>query len=376
MSQSPYHYLCSALLMTLLPFLAPLSAVPVSIDNPSFEADLLCDGCLSHTITDWGTSPGGGDGVLNPTTSQYPAGVIPDGDNIAYVNLPGNSVRQILLEVLEADRTYTLEVEVGHRLDESFAGYQVQLRAGGDVLAEDDSTLSPAPGEFLTATIIYESTLEDPQLDQPLEIWLLSPGVQANYDNVRLDKRVAVEKVPVKNPSFEADVLCDGCLAITITDWATSPGGGDGVLNPTTSQYPAGAVPDGDNIAYVNLPGNSVRQVLSAVLEAGRRYTLEVEVGHRLDESFAGYRMQLRAGGVVLAEDDSTQSPAPGEFVTARVTYYASPSDPQLGQPLEIWLRSPGVQANFDQVCLFVTTSIFSDGFESGDTSAWSMTLP
>ncbi len=371
MSESTRHISSATILflLTLLISREPSSAVPIAIDNPSFEADLLCDGCSASSITDWTTSAGGGDGILNPSTSHYPGGLAPDGDNVAYVNLTGNSVRQVLSEVLEADRTYTLEVEVGHRLDESFAGYKVQLRAGGVVLAEDDSTLSPAPGEFVTARVIYAST--NTQIGQPLEISLLSPGVQANFDDVRLDM-----KVSVNNPSFETDLLCDGCNASSITDWDTSAGGGDGILNPSAAQYPGGTAPDGENVAYVNLTGNSVSQVLSAVLEEGRCYTLEVEVGNRLDESFAGYRIQLRAGGVVLAEDNSSQAPAPGEFVTASVTYNSLPADPQLGQPLEIWLLSPGVQANFDQVCLQVTTPIFKDGFESGDTSLWSSTTP
>ncbi|MCP3959178.1 MAG: hypothetical protein GY719_15115 [bacterium] len=359
------------ILFISFPYLAPLGAEQVPIGNPSFEADALCEGCNAISITGWATSPGGGDGVFNPTAAQYPGGVVPDGENVAYVNLSGNSVRQILTAVLEADRRYTLRVEVGNRLDEAFAGYRVQLRAGGVVLAEDNSSLTPAPGEFVTSTVTYDATAFDPQLGQPLEIWLLSPGVQANFDQVRLER-----KISVANPSFEADVLCDGCNAISITDWETSPGGGDGVSNPTTAQYPGGVVPDGENVAYVNLSGNSVRQILTAVLEADRRYTLKVEVGNRLDEAFAGYRVQLRAGGVVLAEDDSSLTPAPGEFVTSTVSYDATAFDPQLGQPLEIWLLSPGVQANFDDVCLSAAVPIFSDGFESGGTSSWSSTSP
>ncbi len=118
------------------------------------------------------------------------------------------------------------------------------------------------------------------------------------------------------------------------------------------TNYPDGAAPDGENVAYANLPGNHVNQTLAAVLEADLSYVLEVEVGNRLDIPFVGYRVQLRAGGVVLAEDNSSQSPAPGEFVASIVTYTAISTDPQLGEALEIWLLSTGIQANFDNVRL------------------------
>ncbi|NJL28719.1 MAG: hypothetical protein HC897_12920 [Thermoanaerobaculia bacterium] len=139
----------------------PAWADPIFVDNPSFEADVLCDGCIAESIIGWGASAGGGDGAFNPTTSHYPAGAIPDGQNVAYVNSPGNHVNQTLSAVLVADTTYTLEVEVGNRLDIPFAGYTVQLRAGGAVLASDSSQ-TPADGQFLTSTVTYVSSPSDP----------------------------------------------------------------------------------------------------------------------------------------------------------------------------------------------------------------------
>lgn len=168
--------------------------------------------------------------------------------------------------------------------------------------------------------------------------------------------RAWADSVLVNNPSFEADTLCEGCITPTITGWIASPGGGDGAFNPTATHYPGGMAPDGNNVAYTNLSGNHVHQILVAVLGSDTSYVLEVEVGNRLDIPFAGYIVQLRAGGVTLAEDNSSQSPAPGTFVTATVTYTATSTDPQLGQPLEIWLRSPNIQANFDDVRLNTTT--------------------
>lgn len=173
-----------------------------------------------------------------------------------------------------------------------------------------------------------------------------------------LGHTVSAEPIAVDNPSFEADVLGEGGISPTIMDWNTSLGGGDGAFNPTGAQYPPGAIPDGQNVAYANSPGNHVDQALSASLQANSTYTLEVEIGNRLDDPFAGYIVQLQAGGVVLAEDNSSQTPGTGEFVTSTVSFTTEASHPQLGQPLEIWLSAPGVQANFDDVRLNRTDNL------------------
>jgi HpiC1 cyclase len=160
-------------------------AITVPVANPGFEADVLPPGGISYTIIDWDTSPGGGDGAFRPGADAYPGGV-PEGQNVAYANLPGNRVRQVLTTLLEPNTTYRLQVEIGRRDQHPFAGYIVQLRAGGLVLAEDDSSLLPAPGTFMTSTVQYTSGASDPQLGTPLEIYLTAPGVQANFDDERL----------------------------------------------------------------------------------------------------------------------------------------------------------------------------------------------
>jgi hypothetical protein len=176
----------TALSLLLLGAAVAAHAVAVPIENPSFEADALAPGGIKLTITDWDTSPGGGDGVYRPPASDYPAG-IPDGQNVAYTNGPGNRVRQVLTTLLAPDTTYTLKVEVGWNEHDPFAGYVVQLRAGGVVLAEDDSSQSPAQGTFVTSTVQYTAGAGDPHLGDALTVYLTSPGIQANFDDIRLD---------------------------------------------------------------------------------------------------------------------------------------------------------------------------------------------
>lgn len=209
---SKFHFMLSIaavlLLVAIQPGTAEASTVSVPVTNADFEADQLpFPGADQPTITGWDTSPGGGDGIFRPTAGDYPGG-IPSGENVAYVNLPGNRVAQVLTTVLEANTRYVLEVEVGWNENDPFAGYVVQLRAGGVVLAQDASSQTPAQGSFVTSTVVFTAGLGHPQLGQPLEIRLLAPGVQANFDDVRLTATavgVCAEMLLV--PAFLADTV-------------------------------------------------------------------------------------------------------------------------------------------------------------------------
>lgn len=162
---------------------------------------------------------------------------------------------------------------------------------------------------------------------------------------------VASIQIPIVNPDFEADPLpAPGANQPTITGWDTSPGGGDGIFRPTLSDYPDG-IPSGENVAYANGPGNSVRQVLGAVYTPNTTYVLKVSVGWNGNDPFVGYNVALRVDvTTVLAQDSSSKSPTQGDWVTSIVQYTTGDTGAELGQPIEIWLTTPGIQANFDNV--------------------------
>jgi len=174
-------------------------AVPVTIQNPSFEANVLADGAFVLTITNWSFS-GSDTGTFNPHAAAYPGGVAPDGQNVAFISAgsaPGDTISQVLSDVLTAGVTYTLDVEVGERADGlTINTYVIQLVAGGAVLASDSSA-SPAAGTFATSTVVYTATGAEAQIGQALEIRLVATvggGNQINFDDVRLD---AARQVPV-----------------------------------------------------------------------------------------------------------------------------------------------------------------------------------
>ena len=163
-----------------------------------------------------------------------------------------------------------------------------------------------------------------------------------------------------------------------------------GVLNPgTQADYDAdgagllpcfpGGAPEGDNVALLFKSGPAsadeygIDQVLVSVLEPSVEYTLTVEVGNIQTcaglppgfrntfnlEGFPGYRIELRAGGQMLAMDNNSLLPAEGEFETSTITFIAPENHPQLGQALVVRLVSLNVadtglnlEVDFDNVRL------------------------
>lgn len=184
----------------------------------------------------------------------------------------------------------------------------------------------------------------------------------------------------IVNPGFEADPVAAGKYndAIVPAGWVKyDPNkiiGQDynsiGVLNPTgTSLYPGGA-PEGSNVALIFLwrmqtdgIAAGLSQELSHALLPNTQYTLRVKVGNIAPEGnvaydlngFPGYRVELLAGGTVLAADNSTLMPAEGMFSQSVVSFASDSSHPQLGEKVEIRLinlnkANSGIEVNFDDV--------------------------
>ncbi len=183
--------------------------------------------------------------------------------------------------------------------------------------------------------------------------------------------QVRAASIFIANHSFEdpiAPVQSDGFYTdnnspVVIRNWfnAHAPGKDQGVLDPTKSQnltghdffYGLQPVPDGNQVAYSN--GGTIAQKLSAVLQPNTRYTLSAYIGRRKALAFPANNIRLLAGdttATTLAISNSV-TPAAGTFQRVTVSYTSGDiGDPLIGKPLQIYLSSWGIQANFDNVTL------------------------
>ncbi|MCG7851363.1 MAG: proprotein convertase P-domain-containing protein, partial [Methanosarcinaceae archaeon] len=206
MSNKLFYPICLALVLVVAGF----SHAQVLV-NPGFEDPVLGENDYTWLdVPGWTEVGGEGAGVWNVTTDDFDPVVAPEGENVLYTeNAPAgvaNGVAQVLAETFAADTAYTLTVDVGNSWFYYYAGYSVQLLAGGVVIAEDNDTLWPDYMKWATSTVVYTYDPADSALvGQPLEIRLLNLGldkdpgetVGVEFDNVTLLRK---EVLPAQDP--------------------------------------------------------------------------------------------------------------------------------------------------------------------------------
>jgi len=174
-----------------------LAAIPaqgaiVAVVNPSFESPTTAD-FTSGVITGWLLSAPAQQGVFRPSAFPSVGMGTTEGTQTAFLNQ--GFISQTLPSLLTVNTSYTLQVDVGDRLDLPFPGYAVQLFAGSTLLAQE-SSLVPNNG-FLTSTVSFTALPGNVAIGQAIQIRLVSNGVQVNFDNVRLDATAVPAAIPL-----------------------------------------------------------------------------------------------------------------------------------------------------------------------------------
>ncbi len=175
----------------------------IAIVNAGFEDPEMADGTYIEYCDGWEPFGDAWYGVCNPAASGGDyygfGGITPEGENLMSVG-GGDAedrlemyIAQILTETLAANTAYELTVEVGNNPMYDWFGYRVQLLAGGEVIAEDDSSLTPDDNVWETSTVTYISRGINPYVGELLEIRLMALGfstadnyLEINFDDVRL----------------------------------------------------------------------------------------------------------------------------------------------------------------------------------------------
>ena len=195
-------YLMSFVLVLSVTGTASADQLAITVLNAGFEDPVLGDDGWTWLDTPgWAQVGGEGAGVWNVTIGDFDPVIAPEGQNVVYTeNAPtgvANGVAQILTDTFAANTDYMLTAEVGNSWEYYYAGYSVQLLAGGTVIVEDNDTLWPDYRMWATSTVVYTYDPADSALvGQPLEIRLLNLGldkdnppgntVGVEFDNVTL----------------------------------------------------------------------------------------------------------------------------------------------------------------------------------------------
>jgi hypothetical protein len=166
----------------------------ITVLNPSFETvdpivglNTPCTIPLNCSfnfgpIPDWTLTGLGGSWHTSSAFINLP---LADGHIVAYSN--GGTISQTLTgTLLIPNTTYTLSVDIGHRLDDGFVTtYTIALYAGGTFLKDLSGSNGVIPiGTFADETLTF--TTDATVAPGDLRIVLSSAGQQTDFDNVRL----------------------------------------------------------------------------------------------------------------------------------------------------------------------------------------------
>lgn len=227
-------------------------------------------------------------------------------------------------------------------------------------------------------------------MQKTIKAWLASGFLLASFS-------AQAQVISIINPSFETDVALSGEFRVfNPAGWSRHDPAGIvnqgsnavGVLNPTGTTFYVDPTPHGNKVALIyleqrrgtNLAGDAVgllQTLTGNTLALNTRYTLTAAVGNIASGSglgisasfgfadlsgFPGYRVELLAGGQVVAADDNSLVISDGRFATSSVVLNVGQSHALAGQTLGIRLinlnlatgnpTERGREVNFDNVSL------------------------
>ncbi|MFN0162449.1 MAG: hypothetical protein ACKVQQ_14550 [Burkholderiales bacterium] len=203
-------------------------------------------------------------------------------------------------------------------------------------------------------------------MQKAIKAWLASGFLLASFS-------AQAQAISIINPSFEDNLAPNGGFPVLNPNgWSRyDPAGiinqganAVGVLNPTGTTFYVDPTPHGNNVALVyleqrrgtNLTGDSAgffQTLTGNSLTLNTRYTLNVAVGNIASgiglgafapfgfanlSGFPGYRVELLAGGEVVASDNNSLVIGDGRFATSSVVLDVRQSHDLAGQTLGIRL--------------------------------------
>jgi hypothetical protein len=224
----------------------------------------------------------------------------------------------------------------------------------------------------------YHSNIEPQPMKSRIHSRISSTAVLIGAMLVAAPSFLIAGSIAIINHGFEDGIMDEDNYIGTTTDWqsgrydinnfgvwiAGNPNAD--IYRPTTAEYTdPGVVPEGEKVAYVVGIAdfdNGIRQVLTSHLAPNLVYTLSVAIGNpalwNVPPPAPDFRIELLAGGVLLASRTGSPPADDSAFGVATLSYSSGPAPDQIGQPLEIRLitlvdpRDDGYEVDFDDVRL------------------------
>jgi hypothetical protein len=201
--------LCAAVLSGALLLSGAAQAATVAVENGDFSSGgawaegQATAGHAGGSPTGWGASAGSNMGHWNPTAQNFVDEASHGGVGWAHAapirNLGngGMLAQTIQGHTIQANTRYTLNVDVGRRLDggAGWEGYEIGLLAGlldgtgllFASLTDATSGVEIPVGAFRTVSLVFETGASDPFIGKQLTLLMAGKGAGSAFDNVMLD---------------------------------------------------------------------------------------------------------------------------------------------------------------------------------------------
>jgi len=355
----------------------------VYYDNISFSADKMnvspYDGALvpaGNVDLSWtNLDPNVGDTVwVDVLFGTEPNAQLPGYDMAKDLTAGENATSTQVTAV--AGKTYYWQIVsyiYGDSTTDPCASDVYSFTALGDVPVESVNILTEDMVTWSGEPVALDCSVDDDGESDLTYAWRcdLADGVSFSATDIpnptiTITKDVGIGVIPLTDPGFENPRDAgDGAGFIPYPDgdrdilghlkqytwlmpsWGYHYNGLAGVYNPTADAY-VDEAPEGQNVGIVDSrqagyysAAGGFKQTTNASLETGIEYTLSVKVGNPLyNNDFPGYRVQILAGGSVIAQDNDSLSIELGTFVTSTVKFSVAADHAKIGEMIEIRLMT------------------------------------
>ncbi len=184
------------------------STAPVTVQNFSFESDILADGNWTGTPSNWTVT--GTAGVGNPTSGNLSSGNPTDGLNYGWVR-NGSSLSNTLSTNFDSNQNYQLTLDFGSQLNMAPGTAAIRLYAGGTLIGSYTSN-APNQDVWNTASFLVNGSSFVAANGGALRIELANTSGATSevlFDNVRLTSSSATGSV--------AENAANGAVVGTVT---------------------------------------------------------------------------------------------------------------------------------------------------------------